>query len=63
MQLNQISMRAVLITAIAVMGLLCALFVLASGRVWHDFALETQRATVNEQARTWLANLRKEFDN
>jgi diguanylate cyclase (GGDEF)-like protein len=63
MQLNQISMRASLITAIAVMGLLCVLFVLASGRAWHDFALETQRATVNEQARTWLANLRKELDN
>ena len=63
MQLNQISMRASLITAMAVMGLLCVLFVLANGRVWHDFALETQRATVNEQTRTWLANLRKEFDN
>src|SRR3989344_2444474 len=63
MQLNQISMRASLITAMAVMGLLCVLFVLASGRVWHDFALESQRATVNEQTRTWLANLRKEFDN
>ena len=62
MQLNQISMRASLITAIAVMGLLCALFVLASGHVWQDFALESQRATVNEQARTWLANLRKEID-
>jgi hypothetical protein len=45
MQLNQISMRASLITAIAVMGLLCVLFVLASGRAWHDFALETQRAS------------------
>lgn len=63
MQLNQISVRASLITAIAVMGLLCALFVFASGRAWHDFALETQHATVNEQARTWLANLRKEFEN
>ena len=63
MQLNQISMRASLITAMAVMGLLCVLFVLASGRVWHDFALASQRATVNEQARTWLANLRKEIDN
>ncbi|HSD95658.1 MAG TPA: EAL domain-containing protein [Sulfuricaulis sp.] len=63
MQLNQISMRASLITAIAVMGLLCAIFVLASGHVWQDFSLKSQRATVNEQARTWLAILRKEIDN
>jgi hypothetical protein len=61
MQLNQISMRAVLITAIAAMDFMRA--VLASGHVWQDFALESQRATVNEQARAWIANLRKEFDN
>ncbi len=56
-------MRASLITALTVMGLVCVLMVLAGGRLWQDFVLDGQRAMIGDQARTWIANLRKEFEN
>src|SRR3989344_4958550 len=62
MQLNQLSMRTSLIIAMTVMGLLSVFFVLETSRVWHEFAVDNQRASVNEQVRVWLANLRKHFD-
>ncbi|MBI3778590.1 MAG: EAL domain-containing protein [Gammaproteobacteria bacterium] len=55
-------MRASLITALTVMGLLCVLMVLAGGRLWQDFVLDGQRAMISDQARTWIVNLRKEFE-
>jgi diguanylate cyclase (GGDEF)-like protein len=62
MQLNQLSMRTSLIIAMTVMGLLCVFFVWETSRVWREFAVDNQRASVNEQVRVWLANLRKHFD-
>ncbi len=55
-------MRASLITALTMMGLLCVFMVLAGGRLWQDFVIDGQRAMINDQTRMWIANLRKEFE-
>lgn len=63
MQVNRISVRASLITAMVLMTMLIVAMTLISGRVWQKSALESERAAINDQSRAWLANLRKGFDN
>jgi diguanylate cyclase (GGDEF)-like protein len=55
-------MRSTLMIALAVVGGLGAFFVFSSGSVYRNLAIEHQRATLAEQVRTRLGELRRELD-
>ncbi|MHB8535716.1 MAG: bifunctional diguanylate cyclase/phosphodiesterase [Sulfuricaulis sp.] len=62
MQLNRLSMRSSLVFALAVVGGLSAIFVFGSGDAYRNLAIEQQRATLAEQVRVRVGDLRREFE-
>ena len=55
-------MRASLTVAVTTVGLLGVIFVLVSGDAYRDVSLAKQRATLGEQVKTRLVDLRRELD-
>jgi diguanylate cyclase (GGDEF)-like protein len=62
MQLNRLSMRSSLMVALAVVGGLGAFLVFSSGSTYRNLAIEQQRATLAEQVRLHLGELRRELE-
>ena len=62
MQLNRLSMRSSLMIALAVAGGLGVFFVFSSGNTYRNLVIEQQRATLAEQVRMRLGELRRELE-